>query len=145
MLDFVRSFATEYYYEYDTLVEDMGTDAGLTAGVIITYLLVVGVVLVIMLAAMWKVFQKAGRPGWAAIIPIYNTYVMLKIVGRPGWWLLLYFIPIVNIFVAIVVTYELAKAFGKDVGYTLLLLFLPVIGWPMLAWGSAKYKKPKQR
>jgi hypothetical protein len=99
---------------------------------------------VFMIAAMWGVFVKAKKPGWAAIIPFYNTYVTLKIVGRPGWWLVFYFIPIVNIVVHVIVMNDLAKAFAKGVGYTLLLLFIPFIGWPLLAWGDATYKKAKK-
>lgn len=101
-------------------------------------------VAVFMLAAMWTVYVKANKPGWAAIIPIYNSYVLLKIVNRPGWWLVLYFIPLVNLVVHIIVLNDLSKAFGKGVGYTLLLLFLPFLGWPLLAWGDAKFKKPKK-
>ena len=64
--------------------------------------------------AGWKVFTKAGQPGWAILIPFYNTYVLLKIVGRPGWWLVLMFIPLVNIVIAIIVAIDLAKSFGKS-------------------------------
>lgn len=99
---------------------------------------------VLILAAMWQVFVKAKRPGWFALIPFYNLYALLKMVGRPGWWFILFFIPFVNIVVSLVVHYDLARTFGKGIGYTLLLVFLPFIGWPMLAWGDAKYKKPKQ-
>ena len=98
--------------------------------------------LVLMLASLWRVFTKAGEKGWASLIPFYNTYVLLRIVGRPGWWLILFFIPLVNLITGIVVYYDLAKAFGKSVGYLLLLLFLPFIGYPMLAFGDAKYRKP---
>jgi len=88
---------------------------------------------------MWKIFTKAGRPGWAAIVPFYNTIVLLKIVGRPWWWLLLFLLPVVNVIVAIVVYFELAKVFGKGAGYAVLLFLLPIIGFPMLAFGDAKY------
>lgn len=91
----------------------------------------------------WKLFVKAGQPGWAVIIPIYNIYILLKIVGKPGWWLLLYLIPLVNFIITIIVINELSKRFGKGVGYTLGLLFLGIIFLPMLALGSAKYTPPK--
>lgn len=100
-------------------------------------------VFIFMIAAMWKVFTKAKKPGWGAIIPIYDTYLTVKIAGRPGWWLILFFIPLVNIIAGVIVFNDISKAFGKGVGYTLLLIFLPIIGWPLLAWGDAKYKKPK--
>jgi len=86
-----------------------------------------------------KIFSKAGRKWWEAIIPIYSTYVLLKIVGRPGWWLLLFFIPLVNIIALIVVMVDLAKVFGKGVGTAIGLILLPIIFVPVLAFGKAKY------
>jgi hypothetical protein len=100
------------------------------------------VIVVIMLASMWKLFAKAGQPGWAAIVPIYNTLVLLRIAGRPWWWLLLMLIPLVNIVIAIIVYIDLAKSFGKGVGFALGLLFLSVIFFPILAFGSARYLGP---
>jgi hypothetical protein len=77
-------------------------------------------------AAMWKVFEKANRKGWAALIPVYNTYVMLKIAGRPGWWLILFFIPIVSLIPALVVPVDHAKRFGKWTLFGVGLIFPPV-------------------
>jgi len=94
------------------------------------------------LIAMWKVYTKAGKPGWAVLIPIYNTYVLLEIVGREWWWLLLLFIPIVNIVVLIVVLFDLAKSFGKGTGFGFGLLFLSWIFIPILGFGDAKYMGP---
>ena len=96
-------------------------------------------VIILMIAASWKVFTKAGQPGWAAIIPFYNLYVLLTIVGKPGWWLLLFFIPLVNLVIGIIVTLELAKRFGKGVGFAMGLIFLSIIFYPILAFGSATY------
>ncbi len=82
----------------------------------------------------WKLFVKAGKPGWAAIIPFYNAYVQLKIIGRPGWWLLLFLIPIVNIVIAVIVAIDTAKSFGKSAAYGVVGLFLfGFIGYPVLA------------
>lgn len=93
--------------------------------------------------AMWKVFVKAGQPGWAAIIPIYNIYILLKIVGRPGWWLVLWLIPIVDIVVAILVSIDLAKSFGKSAAWgVIMLFFLNIIGYFILGFGDAKYQGP---
>ena len=78
---------------------------------------------VLMIAAMWKVFTKAGQPGWACIIPIYNVYIMCKIAGRPGWWVLLMFIPFVNFIIAIILLIDIAKSFGMGVGFGLGLVF----------------------
>jgi hypothetical protein len=99
-------------------------------------------VAVLLIAAMWKVFSKAGQPGWAAIIPIYNILVLLRVVGRPWWWLLLMFIPFVNLVIGIVVYYDLAKSFGHGVLFLLGLLFLPFIFLVILGFGGDKYLGP---
>lgn len=96
-------------------------------------------VVIVMLVGMWKVFTKAGEPGWAVLIPIYNCYVFLKIAGKPWWWLLLMLIPIVSFIVAIVATVALAARFGKGVGFALGLILLPFVFYPMLGFGSAQY------
>lgn len=96
---------------------------------------------VVFIAALWKVFAKAGQPGWAAIIPIYSTYILLKIVGRPGWWLILCFLPLINIVIFILVAIDLAKAFGKSAGFVILFLLFG-IGFLVLGFGSARYLGP---
>ena len=101
----------------------------------------VGIIL-IYLVGVWNLYKKAGQPGWACIIPIYNVWILLKIVGKPGWWLLLYFIPGVNAVFAIWTINLLAKSFGKDLAYTLGLIFLPMIFYPILGLGSATYQGP---
>jgi hypothetical protein len=100
------------------------------------------VFIIIQIAAMWTVFTKAGKPGWAAIIPIYNLIVILQIAGRPIWWFLLYLIPLVNIIIAIIVMIDFAKGFGKGTGFGLGLAFLGFIFFPILAWGDAQYQGP---
>lgn len=97
---------------------------------------------VLMVASAWKIFDKAGEPGWAAIIPIYNAVVLLKIVGRPIWWVILMLIPIVGIIVSLIVILDLAKSFRQGIGYALGLMFLPFIFMPMLAFGDASYAGP---
>jgi len=101
-------------------------------------------ILILMIVSGWKLYEKAGKPGWAYIIPIYGTLVMLEIIGKPWWWLLLMFVPIVNIVIAIWAVNLLSKSFGKGVGYTLGLLIPPFtfIFFPMLGLGSAKYQGP---
>jgi hypothetical protein len=96
---------------------------------------------VVMIAAMIKMYQKAGREWWEAIIPVYNIYVMLKIIGKPSWWIILYIIPLVNIIVSIIVLHNLSKSFGKGAGFTLGLIFLPFIFYPILGFGDAQYIK----
>ena len=97
-------------------------------------------IVVLVIAGFWKVFVKAGHPGWAAIIPIYNIYILLKIAGRPGWWLLLFLIPIVSLVIAIIVAIDVAKSFGKGTGFGVGLAFLGPIFYPILGFGDATYQ-----
>lgn len=93
------------------------------------------------IVVMWKIYVKAGQPGWASIIPIYNVYIMLKIAGKPGWWLLLFFVPIANIIVGILVIISFAERFGKGVGFVLGLIFLSPIFYAILAFNSSEYQR----
>lgn len=95
--------------------------------------------LVIMVASMWKIYQKANKPGWTSLIPVYNVVILLEITNRPQWWIILCFVPFVNIVISLVLVYELAKAFGKDIGFTLGLIFLPFVFYPILGFGKAAY------
>jgi hypothetical protein len=95
---------------------------------------------ILMIAALWKVFSKAGHPGWAAIIPIVNTYFLCKVAGRPGWWVILMLIPLVNFIIWIILCIDVAKNFGKGTGFGIGLLLLPFIFFPILGFGSAQYQ-----
>ena len=99
-------------------------------------------VCVFLIASVWKTFSKAGQPGWAAIIPIYNIYVMCKVAGRPGWWTLLWFVPIVNFVIGIIVAIDIARNFGKGTGFGIGLFFLGFIFYPILGFGDATYGPP---
>lgn len=99
-------------------------------------------VVIFMLVAMWKVFTKANQPGWAILIPIYNLYVWLKIAGKPGWWVILMFIPLANLIFGIIAVVGLANNFGKGAGFVLGLIFLPFIFYPILAFSDAQYSAP---
>ena len=88
----------------------------------------------------WKVFVKAGQPGWAVLVPIYNAYVMLKIAGKPGWWLVLLFVPLANLVVGILATLAIAAKFGKGGGFATGLFLLPFVFYPILGFGRAQYK-----
>ncbi len=102
---------------------------------------VVALELVLVLFAFgWIVFTKAGQPGWASLIPIYNVYILLQITGMSGWWILALFIPIVNIGLAILVSIGVARSFGKSAAFAAGLLFLPIVFYPILAFGDAKYR-----
>ncbi len=97
-------------------------------------------VMVLMVVSGWKIFKKAGKPGWAVLVPFYDAIVMLQICRRPGWWLILLLIPIVNIIIAIILTMDLAKAFGHGVGFGIGLLLASVIFYPILAFDSSQYQ-----
>jgi hypothetical protein len=101
--------------------------------------LVIGIFI---LVAQWKVYVKAGQPGWACIVPIYNVYVLLQICGKPWWWLLLMLIPGVNIVFAIWMINMVSKSFGHEEGFTVGLLFLGIIFWPILGFGKSRYLGP---
>ena len=108
------------------------------AGVWVVYC----IIFLIVIIAWWKIFEKAGQPGWKAIIPFYNAYILLKIVGKPGWWLILFLIPFVNL-VFVIWTYNmLSKSFGKDEAFTVGLVLLGFIFFPVLGFGSSKYLGP---
>ena len=116
-----------------------GATGALGAGMGIGATLICLAIIVVMVAAMWKVFEKAGEPGWAAIVPLYNLIVLLRIAGKPAWWFLLMLIPFVNFFVLIAVVVSIARNFGKGIGFAIGLLLLAPIFYPMLAWGDAQY------
>ena len=91
----------------------------------------------------WKIYQKAGKPGWACIIPIYSTLVLLEIIGKPWWWLLLFCIPGFGLIWAIWAINLLSKSFGKSEGFTAGLIFLPIIFYPIMAFStSIQYRGP---
>ena len=100
---------------------------------------------VLVIAGLWKVFTKAGEPGWASIVPIYNVIVLLRIADKPWWWILLLLIPIVNIVISIIVSIEIAHNFGKGTGFGLGLAFLGVIFYPILGFGDAQYRGRQQQ
>ncbi|MFM7627969.1 MAG: DUF5684 domain-containing protein [Algoriphagus sp.] len=107
-------------------------------GLLIIYFAVIG----LLIASMWGVFTKAGKPGWASLIPIYNLIILLEIVGKPWWWLLLMVIPVINIIFSVWIYNLLSKSFGKSEGFTVGLILLSFIFMPILAFGDAKYQGP---
>lgn len=113
-------------------------NGGMSFGAWLFYVVVVG----FYLYCMWRIFVKAGKPGWAAIIPVYNYLVELEILGRPWWWLLLMFVPLVNVVIGIIIIFDMAKVFGKSTGFGFGLLFLSFIFIPILAFGDARYLGP---
>jgi len=99
-------------------------------------------IVIFYIAAGWKVFVKAGEPGWGVFVPIYNLYLVCKIAGRPEWWLILFFIPFVNIVIGLIIAMDIAKAFSKSSGFGIGLWLLGFIFIPILGFGSAQYTKP---
>ena len=99
-------------------------------------------VIALLIASMWVVFAKAGKPGWAALIPIYNIIILLEIVGKPWWWLFLMVLPVFNIIFSVWTYNLLSKSFGKSEGFTVGLLLLSFIFMPILAFGDAEYQGP---
>ncbi|SDZ86178.1 hypothetical protein SAMN04488065_0847 [Haloplanus vescus] len=94
------------------------------------------------IAGTWKAFVKADQPGWAAIIPIYNTYIMLKIGDNAWWWLLVFFVPIVNLYALYRMFAGVSRAFGQGLGFALGLWFLGFVFWPLLGFGDYSYQGP---
>jgi hypothetical protein len=112
---------------------------------LVIYLLIMIPVMIFVIAGMWKVFTKAGQPGWASIVPIYNMIVLLQIAGKPLWWFVLLLIPFVNIVIIILVMIDVAKNFGKGAGFGLGLAFLGFIFFPILGFGDARYMGYQQQ
>jgi hypothetical protein len=123
---------------------EVSTGAGAAIGAMLIVYIAIGVLMVI---GMWKMFTKAGRPGWGAIIPGYNLYLLVDIAGKPWWYFLIIvlagFIPFVgwiaSLVFTILVMIDLAKSFGKGTGFTVGLILLQPIFILILGFGSAKY------
>jgi hypothetical protein len=119
------------------LAQEDGGGGGLIAGVFSLFFLAL---IVVMVVANWKLFEKAGQPGWACIIPVYNLYVMLQVAGMGAIWLLAFFIPFLNIIAMIMVYMRIARAFGQSALVGVAMIFLPFIIMPMLAFGDAQWR-----
>lgn len=125
----------------NTLAQSSSGGAGGGIGGLL-FLVIWLAIIVVVIAGFWKTFVKAGHPGWAAIVPIYNMYILCKIAGRPGWWVILCFIPFIGIVVAIILSLDVAKAFGKSVLFAVGLMLLSPIFYCILGFGSAQYQGP---
>jgi len=125
-------------------------DTALLVGIITAYLVIVIPIVLIAIVAMWRIFTKAGQPGWAVLIPFYNLYVYTQMVKRPGWWMLLYFasaIPVIGsigvLIVSIMDSLRLAKLFGKTAGFGVGIILLGIVFLPILAFGDADYDETR--
>ena len=119
------------------VLQDTGGGGGGIMGILV--MLIELAIAVLAIAGMWKVFVKAGEPGWAAIVPIYNIIIMLKIANKPVWWIVLFLIPVVSLVIAILVGIGVAQRFGKSDGFGIGLALLPFVFYPMLGFGDAKF------
>lgn len=114
---------------------------GLLTGIGVGTYIIALLVSVFILVTIWRIYKKAGQPGWASIIPVYNMIVMLRVVKLDWWHILIWlFVPFASIAYAIIVPIKLAKLFGKSSGFGVLAIFLPVIAYPILAFGQASYE-----
>jgi len=120
----------------------MHSIAAATSGSAAVILLIYLAVVVFYIVAGWKVFAKAGEPGWGVFVPIFNLYLVCKISGRPEWWVILFFIPLVNIVIGLIIAMDIAKAFSKSSGFGIGLWLLSFIFVPILGYGSAQYTHP---
>lgn len=121
-------------------MEDSGSIFAAIFGIVF-FLVYMGLI-VLLVAGQWKMFVKAGKPGWAAIVPIYNFIILLEIVGKPLWWVVLLFVPVANFVIIILIMLELAKVFGKSAGFGVGLILLSPIFITILGFGSAQYVGP---
>ncbi len=116
----------------------MVTTSGSGTGFFVLYL----VLFILYCVAAWRIFERAGKPGWGIFIPIFNLYLLCKISGRPGWMVIFFFIPLVNVVMGLIIALDIARAFSKGPGFGLGLFFLSFIFVPILGFGSAKYTNP---
>lgn len=126
------------------ILAQQGDASGAAAGALVVNIIQLAVGILV-IASLWQIFVKAGEEGWKAIIPIYNYIVLLQIVGRPVWWIILFFIPLVNLVILFLVFKDLAEGFGKGTGYAIGMLLLSVIFLPMLAFGDAQWQGSKAK
>ncbi len=117
----------------------VSTTSGLTGAIAtmgLFFLILITILCVLMIASLWKIFKKTGKPGWASIVPIYNIYIMCEIAEKEWWYVLLSCVPFVNIYAMIVLYNGVAKKFGKGGGFVVGMILLPVVFFPMLAFGK---------
>ena len=128
--------------DYYTTTSTMDPAAeGVLAGIGAGTLIVSAIISIFMLITIWKLFQKAGQPGWAAIIPIYNIVVMFRVI-KMDWWhiLIMLFVPFAALVYSFIIPFKLAQVFGKSAGFGVLAIFLPIIAYPIMAFGDAQYQ-----
>jgi len=127
--------------ESETQNVAMPNNNALSTGSAMTILFVLLAVSLLIIVSLWVVFKKAGESGWKSLVPIYNLYILLMISGVPGWWLIMFFIPVVGVVFSLLVKLALAKKFGKGALFGIGLFLLPIIFYPLLAFGGSQYER----
>lgn len=105
----------------------------------ISLFVLIAAAIILLLVSMWKVYRKLGKPGWAALVPVYNTVILLEVINRPMWWIALLFIPMLDLIFSFIIIAELLRGFGKGTLFAVGAMLLPFIFWPIIAFGSAEY------
>jgi len=133
-----------------------GALSGAVLALVLVLVLVVLALLVLIIVANCKIFKKADEAWWKALVPLYNSWVEARIGGLAWWWFLIFVVLTtlvgalkevnVTVSMAMVLTsynfsYNICKKFGKSGGFALLCTLLPFVGFPILAFGNAKYDK----
>ena len=109
------------------------------------YLLMLAFSGILIIVSMWFIFRKAGESGFKSIVPFYNFYVLMEISGKPGWWFILLFVPVVGLAIQLLAMLSLAEEFGRSAAFAVGMIFLPMFFFPMLAFGESKYEAtPKE-
>ena len=126
--------------ELEAMMGGAAAAAGIGMLVVAIICTIMGVLIV---AGLWKIFTKAGKPGVAAIVPIWNYVVMVEMIGKPMWWVIMLIVPCTAIVWVWMFYIELAKCFGKSAGFGVCMVFFPFICIPILGFGSAQYQRPE--
>jgi hypothetical protein len=113
----------------------------ISSGFPVVVLLISLAVTLLILAAYWVLYERAGQAGWKSLIPFYNMYILMEISGKPGWWLSLLFIPLVGVVIYLLAMLSLAKKFGRSELFGVGIFLLPMIFLPLLAFGDSKYER----
>jgi len=108
-------------------------------GMFVFYFVILIILIVFYIIPLWKIFRKAGKSGWFSVIPVYNIIILLQITGRPLWWVIWFFIPLVNIIFYFVLCFDIAKSFGKSTNFGIGLALLSIIFLPILGYGKSQY------